>query len=463
MSNILTKPKNIPNTPGIYIFLKNKRPLYVGKALNLRKRLASYFRKDQNSKTSQLLKESNRLKLIKTESEVDALIKEAELIKKYQPKYNIVMRDDKSYFYVAFTREKFPKIFLTHQPFRIRNKSKIKNFSDFALHASNFTNYIGPFTSGVYLKLVLKLLRKIFPYCTCGKPHNRPCLNYQIGRCLGFCCFKPNPQHTNILEDVGMFNNAKREYKKNIENIVSVLDGKKKQLISGLKNHMNLLVKKQEFENAAKIRDQIFGLENIFQHHKVIMPPLQYIDVSKWTKIEKNIKQILKTNRDISRVEGYDISNISGKEATGSMIVFIDGKPAKNDYRKFRIKTVNQISDVDMLKEVIGRRSRHTEWQLPDLMLIDGGKPQLNAALSQFSTINRQQSTKKQKNKNYPLIAGLAKREEELYIEDRPKPIKLSSLPQETAFFFQQVRDESHRFAKKYHHKLRELMFKNDK
>ena len=169
-----------------------------------------------------------------------------------------------------------------------------------------------------------------------------------------------------------------------------------------------------------------------------------------WRKIERVIRALLGTHKKISRVEGYDISNISGHEATGSMVVFAGGIPAKAEYRKFRIKTVHQISDVDMLKEVMRRRFSHPEWTLPDLIIIDGGLPQLNAVKN---SIPAQAHA-------HTILTALAKQEEELYTTVRTRPIPLKTLPPETMFFFQRVRDESHRFAKKYHHKLREIMYK---
>lgn len=209
---------------------------------------------------------------------------------------------------------------------------------------------------------------------------------------------------------------------------------------------MRQAAKLREFERAAILRDQMLGLENIFSHP--LMPVLRSPRAS-WPKIEKIIQAVTGAKKKISRVEGYDISNISGTAATGSMVVFVNGIPEKSEYRKFKIKTVRQISDVDMLKEVVGRRLAHKEWQYPDLMVIDGGKPQLNVVRSVI-TSNQLLIIK---------LAALAKREEELYIEGRAKPILLSTLPTEAAFFFQRVRDESHRFATRYHHKLREKEF----
>jgi len=425
MSAVIGK-KSFPENPGVYVFKKNQTPVYIGKAANLKKRLSSYFRKNAGGKVGELINEATKLDWIETASEIEALIKEAKLIKKYHPKYNILMRDDKNYFYVGVTKEEFPKVFITHQP-----------------GVDLKTKYIGPFTNGNALKVVLRLLRRVFPYCTCRKPHKRPCLNSQIGRCLGFCCLKSVSQKTS--------DRAKNDYQKSIENITSVLNGKSRKLLLQLKRGMRGAVKNQDFEKAAKIRDQIFGIENIFAHRAVLYGNRYRGSISKierWDKIEQTIRVVLKIPKAISRVEGYDISNISGREATGSMVVFIDGHPAKSEYRKFKIRTVFGSNDVAMLQEVIRRRLKHTEWRYPNLMLIDGGRPQLNAAIAALSNFQK------------PYVVALAKREEELYTEKGDIAIRLSSLPQDVAYFFQRVRDESHRFAKKYHHKLREISYR---
>ena len=201
----------------------------------------------------------------------------------------------------------------------------------------------------------------------------------------------------------------------------------------------------------AKLLEDNFGIENIFAHRAVLYGNRYRGSISKierWDKIEQTIRVVLKIPKAISRVEGYDISNISGREATGSMVVFIDGHPAKSEYRKFKIRTVFGSNDVAMLQEVIRRRLKHTEWRYPNLMLIDGGRPQLNAAIAALSNFQK------------PYVVALAKREEELYTEKGDIAIRLSSLPQDVAYFFQRVRDESHRFAKKYHHKLREISYR---
>ena len=446
----ISGPKNIPVSSGVYIFRCLKTPIYIGKAANLKKRVSSYFRKNVSDKIKQLLREATSLDWIETSSKIEAFLKEAGLIKKFKPKYNIVLRDDKNYFYVGITKEEFPKVFITHQPYKNQNL-KIKNQNDSKQIASQFNgaskvkfkiDYIGLFTSGASLKIVLKILRRIFPYCTCKNLHKRPCLNSQIGKCFGYCCVSAHSS-SNITE-----------YQKSIKNVESVLSGHSKKLLRHLKKEMKAVVKKQEFEKAAKLRDQVAGLENIFSHRFFLADGLRKNLQDYWPKIEKDLKVILNTKNHILRIEGYDISNISGKEATGSMVVFMKGSPAKTEYKKFRIKTVRGISDVDMLKEIVSRRLNHPEWPWPDFMLIDGGRAQLNAILSVLKI-----------KKFWPriVIAALAKKEEELYIPGRPFPLPLKNLPPALAQFLQRVRDESHRFVRAYHHKLREILYCREK
>ncbi|MBI3442918.1 MAG: GIY-YIG nuclease family protein [Candidatus Sungbacteria bacterium] len=435
MQTIKDRSQKAPHTPGVYIFRTGKTAVYVGKAADIYKRLSSYFRKNVSAKTRQMVAEATSLEWIETPSEIEALIKEAEMIKAHLPKFNLALRDDKNYFYVAVTCEQFPRIFLTHQLQRNRI-GRIK------LNKGVGANYIGPFTSGPALKEVLALLRRAFPYCTCTQLHKRPCLNSQIEKCLGFCCI--DTKH--IIQDTNH-----KEYGENIKNIVAILTGKKKKLLIEFKRQMREAAKKQDFEKAALFRNQMVSIENIFGHRP--LTHRRYVHQRHgrdWQKIERVIKTLLVTASPISRVEGYDISNISGTEATGSMVVFINGKPEKSAYRMFRIKTVDQPNDVAMHREVMARRLAHVkDWGAPDLLVIDGGKPQLNAIRSVLrpghETIR---------------LAALAKREEELFIEGKNTPQRLDSLPPDVKLFFQHVRDESHRFAKKYHHKLRKMIYR---
>src|SRR3989338_10002191 len=310
----MEKPKNISQKPGVYIF-KNRaeKPLYAGNAGNMKKRLAFYFSKTAKSpKITKLLEEAKKIQIIETDSEIEALIKETELIKKHLPKYNVLMRDDKNYFYVGVTHEQFPRIFLTHQPynenskFGYRNSKQITNLkiqkikhqkrvSDFGVEskgfcfrrASNFIEYVGPFTDGNALKSTLRLLRRIFPYCTCKEFHKRPCLNAEIGRCLGFCCYdnKSNFQflrqrRIRLWRTISNFQTNSKfqikkykqllEYSSNIKNIIAILNGKKIKLLQQLKKQMVTEAKNQSYEKAAVLRDQIQGLKNIFAHRLIL-------------------------------------------------------------------------------------------------------------------------------------------------------------------------------------------------
>lgn len=499
------KPKSIPKTPGVYTFQNdNGKPLYIGKAGNLKQRLSFYFSKQPKSdKINKLLEEAATIKILKTESEIEALIKESELIKKFHPKYNVLMRDDKSYFYVGITNEEFPRIFVTHQPqissLRIANRTELRIYGGPSRTISNSPkfvirrkiDYIGPFTDGGSLKMTLRLLRRIFPYCTCKSPHKRPCLNSEIGRCPGFCCTKltnNRPLDKALGKQLTTYNHA--DYGDNIKNIIAVLQGRKGKLVIEFKRKMTEAANKQNYEKAAVFRDQALGLENIFKHKKTLNPGiLQYIDVLKYSDIADKLSKLLKTQKEIIRIEGYDISNISGKEATGSMVVFTKKDnggyaPEKGFYRQFKIKTVIGISDVDMLKEVLRRRLSHPEWAYPDLIVVDGGKPQLSAALAALAENHRQNTDSRGNFPRVPTtnpkqsvsgprwsalsprgssatIVALAKREEELYIGYKRYPTELKKQPEEILHLFQRIRDESHRFAQRYHHKLRELKIKS--
>ncbi|MDP3770036.1 MAG: UvrB/UvrC motif-containing protein [bacterium] len=453
--------KLIPTNPGVYIFRNGRTILYVGKAANLRKRVSSYFRKNLTGKINQLRNEADTLEFIPLRSEIEALLKEAELIKRHIPKFNVLLRDDKNYAYIAITDEPYPKIFVTHQT---DNTDKGKRSEKTPL-------FIGPYTSSMSLKVTLKLLRKVFPYCTCSSPHTRLCLNAQISACPGYCCMKKSDTENSFA--------LRDQYQKNIQAIISFFTGKRKHLVNEYKKKMRAAIKKQDFEQASVLRDHITGIEDVMAHrpHLFEKGEKKKNYAKEWSNIEKNIKMVLGINEPISRVEGYDISHLSGAGMCGSMVVFENGAPAREKYRMFKIKgkpfvasslgrsvskltlhsslaaikTIQQQSDVDSLKEVLERRVGHREWAYPDLMVIDGGKPQLNAVMK---------VVKRYAPSLAPRVVALAKKEEELYREGRVHTIRLDSLPPATAFFFQRIRDESHRFAKRYHHKLREMSYR---
>ena len=393
--------QRLPKNPGVYALKNGGKFLYIGKAFNIKGRVKNHFSKPAY-RDNLFLNQVQKVGFLKTDSEIEALLLEAKLIKKYQPKYNILWRDDKNFFHVGITKETFPRVFLTHQP-----KPK--------------ATYLGPFVEGRPIKQTLRLLRKVFPYYTVKNHAKTPCLYCQINLCPG-----PHP-------DI-------KEYKKNIKNLVSVLKGKKKSVLQKLKKEMRSASWLQDFEKAAQMRDQISSLERVFSHATIF----EEIREDDWRKTQKIFQGLLKIKREISRIEAYDISNIQGKQATGSMITFIKGAPNKNFYRKFKIRIEEKPNDIAMIKETLSRRLKHPEWPFPDVILIDGGKAQLNAA--QLTITNHQLPI--------PVIA-LAKKKNELYLEDRKKPILLKTLPREIFNLILRLRDEAHRFAIIYHRKLR--------
>lgn len=443
------KLKELPKTPGIYIYRDEKKKIiYVGKAVNLKNRVLSYFRnKDLDIKTQALVENISDLEWIVCDSEIEALVLESELIKRYKPKYNIDWKDDKNYSYIKISHGDYPTITVVHQI--IDDKAK----------------YIGPFVDAGAVRLALKTLRKVFPYCTCGLPGDKVCLYYHLKLCPGH-----GPKYI-----------SPKDYKKNIDGLLEYIKGDKEKVKRQLKKQMDEYSKKQEFEKAAEVRNRIVALskikfQNIFEEN----------DEIKADKALSGLQKALDLVGLPERIECYDISNISGKMAVGSMVVFKHGLPAKDDYRRFEIKTVKQIDDFAMHREVQKRRFANLEKgkdksfsQVPDLIVIDGGKGQLSAAEEIIKPLKIQ--TK---------VVGLAKRLEEIIVLEpkitfpgvipgRKQGISLDpfdgdprvrkddgleefefktiTLPEnsEARFLLQRIRDEAHRFAITYHRNLR--------
>ncbi len=395
----------LPKNPGVYAF-KNDQLLYIGKAADIQKRVKNHFYQP-SYQDDLFMNKVEKIGYIETDSEIEALILEAHLIKRYQPKFNILWKDDKNYFYLAIAKEKCPQVFITHQPERN-------------------LDLIGPFVEGNALKKTLKTLRKIFPFYSGSKHPANLCPWCHLGLCPG-----PNPNP--------------KEYKKNINNLVAFFKGRKKSVLKNLKKEMEIVSRHQDFEKAAEIRDKIFSLEKILAHTKIAQPETSE---DNWDNLQKILAKIVNSKETISRVEAYDISNIQGQQATGSMVVFTKGMPDKNFYRKFKIKTVFQPNDFAMIKETLKRRFGHPEWPYPDVILIDGGKAQLNAAIEVKNQNPQAKSIS---------IAALAKKENKLHVEGKRNPILLKTLPKEIFNLILQLRDEAHRFAKAYHHKLRKI------
>ncbi len=372
----------------------------------------------------------SKIGYIETQSEIEALLLESQLIKKDLPKYNVMWKDDKGYFFVGVTEEELPRVFITHQPHAEAKKSRAQS-----------PQFIGPFTDGEAIKKTLRNLRRVFPYYTAKKHDKKPCQYCHLGLCPG-----PNPDKT--------------KYAKTIKNLAAVLQGKKTWVLQKLEKEMREASRDQRYEKAKELHDQIHDLEIVFSHAKIFRPAEDKASID-WPPTEKYLQKILQTKQKISRVEAYDISNMQGKEATGSMPVFIDGKPAKEHYRKFKVRVAGKSNDFAMLQEVITRRLRHPEWQYPDLMIIDGGKPQLSATLKAIDKTIKQTVHNFHDRENYVrnirsiLVGAIAKRNNELFLPGKSKPLLLKDMPQAVSNFILHIRDEAHRFAISYHRLLR--------
>ncbi len=449
----------LPKTPGIY-FLKNKsgEVFYIGKSANIKSRLNSHVNDNYLFRPEKI----HKIEWINTSNEIEALLKESVYIKKYNPKMNVRLRDDKKYFYVGITDEKLPRVFITHQPDLYNNvKSKKSNVK------GHGTEYIGPFTDGMALKMVLKYLRRLFSYYSTNakrpygaKKHSSlPCQWCHIKLCPGP---EPDPHR----------------YKKDINSIKKILQGKRTNVVKSIKKQMLAASKAEEYEKARELRDTKEALENIFEHAEITIPwnpdksQVRPYERS-GSQISEHLAELLGTDGTPQTIEGYDISNIQGKNATGSMVRFADGKPDKSMYRKFNIKAPAQPNDYKMIREVVRRRLGHPEWPYPDLILIDGGRPQLNAALfelrnyqlpitnDQTNSLSASRQDKSQFLNLKPItIAALAKQEEEIYLPNRKNPIPLAETPEGTANLLKYVRDEAHKFAVSHHRNRRRKTFK---
>lgn len=449
METIARQLQRIPKAPGVYFFKNTKgEVIYVGKASILANRVRQYFARgaEQFPKTAALQKEIAHIEWTVCESAIDALIEEARCIKAYRPKFNVVFRDDKNYFFVCITAEKeYPRIIISHQPEKDRKLVALQRGM----------KIIGPFTDGASLKQTLRHLRRVYPYCA-SKPSKKPCFEYHLKKCLGACAY---------LE-------ARVQTKKNVRAIAQILQGKRQNIMKKLEKSMTRAAAEERFHDAEALKQEIIHLQKIFAHR----PALERFALrtepaaAEWEKIQRSLQKFLATSHPITRMEGYDISNINGKYAVGSMVVFENGVPNKNEYRKFKIKysadEPNPVvkprsspkakkhevprfyywaNDPKMMQEILERRMTHAEWNTPDLIIIDGGKGQLSAARKALPADQ--------------LVLAIAKREEEIYTPMSPHPLPSSRLGNECALFIQRVRDEAHRFAVSYHKKVRSKGF----
>ena len=407
------KLKTLPSAPGVY-FHKNSvgEVIYVGKAAVLKNRVRSYFHNTKKDpKTTALVNEIAMTDWIVVETEMDALFLESEMIKRYKPKWNILLRDDKTVSYVRINlNEKIPFVTFTRTP------------------VDDGATYIGPFYGKKALEAASRILRKIFPYYI--KPYSeKKSLDTDLGLTPGIEIGKTTP----------------RKYKNNLKRLIQCLEGGREKLISDLEKTMQTEAKKGNYETAAEARDQIRGLKEL--RKKIVFSDKEFLDISSDEALSA-LKRLLNLKTPPRRIEGYDISHQSGTNAVASMVVFVNGVSDRSEYRKFKIKE-DKNNDFANMREVLTRRLKHSEWGMPDLFLIDGGKPQLEAVKDVLAPTN------------IPYI-GLAKQQEiivipvgddyhELIISHNSHIVKL----------LQRIRDESHRFAITYHtHLKRKNMFK---
>lgn len=449
MNSQYIKNNILPENPGVYLFKKGKNPksdktqsdgasiLYIGKTTSLKDRVKSYFSNDVISTRGPLIVDmvfnADKIDYIETDSVLEALILEAELIKKYQPKYNTKEKDNKSFNYVVITKEDYPRVLVE----RGRNLEKIQDLG------FKIQEKFGPYTNGTQLKEAIKIIRKIFPFrdkCIPYFPHQfassprnasvflRPCFNYQIGLCPGVC--------------VGLI--TKKEYQKTIKNIKLFFEGKKKQILKNLEKEMNIFAKEELFEKANNIKKTIFALNHIQD-----VALIKKDDFSgKRSFLESSKRRDLEEEKTI-RVEAYDVAHLSGTNNVGVMTVIEDGEINKNEYRKFIIKK-SSGSDIDALKEILERRLKHTEWTFPQIIVVDGGKAQINIAKKVLNEVKKGLVSRKFKIE----IVSVLKDE-----HHKPKAILGSKkVTEKYSDAILLVNSEAHRFAIKYHRQKRSFL-----
>jgi len=410
--------RSFPSRPGVYLMHdENGNVIYVGKAKNLKKRVSSYFRHSgfASPRLAKLVKSIEDISIIRTESEAEAFIVEARLIKKYSPFFNVDLKMSDRYPYVRITSERFPRVLIT------RNRRKDDNCT-----------YIGPFVAAGEIRNLLRLIQRYFPLRTCSlnldkTTLKRPCINYSIGRCPGPCC--------------GMC--SEREYRERVDDIILLLRGKGADLVDRLRTRMDEASFRLAFEEASKHRDAIRAIWKL-SRQKISSSLEGDLDKNTWD-IMNRLQEKLNLPVLPWRIDGFDISHSHGEATYGVVVVFEQGIPNPSLYRKFSIRSVEGIDDFRSMAETVKRRYSRClsgEEPLPQLAVIDGGPVQLDFAKK---TLNEMGLEK------VPVVA-LAKREELVYLTGREEPVHMS-LDDEALKLLQRVRNESHRFAVNAHRK----------
>jgi excinuclease ABC subunit C len=421
--------KNIGKTyegSGVYIFLDEKySSIYIGKSTSVRKRLKSYLLKDLSAKTSAMMSEAQYFSYIRVNSEIEALLLEAKLIKLHKPIYNSQLKDDKNPLYIRITDEKYPRV-LTARKIDQNEKN---------------LEFFGPFPSSKNVRNVLYMLRKIFPYAQ-HKPGKRGCLYSQ----MGFC--KPCPSIIENERDEKVKKELVKEYRRNINYTKNVLSGNFVFVKRRLEKKMKEFSKNEKYESAAKIREKLKMLDYITQ---------PVINVGEFLKnpnliddVRRNESQELKkiifkkesSGKKLERIECFDVAHLAGSFPTASMVTFINGEPYKKLYRHFKIRQKKGADDISSMEELARRREKYlADWGIPDLIIVDGGKAQASV----FNKVFKEQGV---------FIVGLAKRFETLVIPEKGSYRQII-LPKGNALnLVKRIRDEAHRFARRYHHNL---------
>jgi len=420
--NIREKIRTLPHSPGVYIFRAiSGKVIYVGKAVNLKKRVQQYFRKSSaqlaDPKFRSLVKSIEDIEIFQTNSENEALLLETRLIKEYSPQFNVLMRDDKRFFMIKIDlREKIPVLKLVR------------------LKKNDGCLYFGPFPHGNALRETAEFISAYFGLRVCGNPdpnindYNH-CVAGPTGRCSAPCIGKTSEEN----------------YRKRLNEAIDVLNGNTTEIEKEIEKEMKIEAEKANYEKAAELRDIATNIKSLFKPERKFLNA--YIRKNLTTDSLIELQKVLNLPDLPRRIEAFDISNIAGTLAVASMVVFSDGKPEKKSYRRFRIKTKNSPDDFAMMEEVVGRRIKRLieeKKDLPNLILIDGGKGQLNAAVKAVKNITE---------KKIP-IAGLAKKQEELFLPEKEGILLSRYSP--ALKLLQAIRDEAHRFAIAYHRELRD-------
>ena len=436
------KVRSFPQTPGVYLMKDEAgRVIYIGKAKNLRARAGSYFLKAaaEDPRTAKLVLEIRDIDYLDAESEIDALLMEARLIKDVLPKFNRDLRDDKTFPYLEiFTHEDFPRVRFTREP------------------KSRGTKLYGPFANPRGLRGAIQVLQKIFKFRTCTLDIDendprwrwfRPCLLHSIGQCTAPCNLRI----------------SKDDYRKGIRRLQRFLEGGKNTLLREMREEMAAAARDLHFEEAARLRDEIEMIESLDDRGELethVQPEVFPIDPKRGLA---GLQKVLHLDKRPRTIEGIDVAHIAGSDTVAAVVHFIDGLPFKPGYRRMRIQGVQGPDDVASIREAVARRFHHIREAgetPPDILLIDGGLGQLHAALAALGATAGLSSSDAQASVPFSPWAGqttvisLAKREELVFTSGADEPLRLSRHSYALRLL-QYVRDEAHRFAQHYHHMLR--------